>query len=95
MDLSTRRDDSAWMAYAACAGMDPELWFPVSAEPQDGFAAGRLRLALATCARCAVREECLACAVRTRQRGIWGGMTEGERRTSRRCRLLRLAAGMA
>jgi WhiB family redox-sensing transcriptional regulator len=37
------------------------------------------------CASCRVREECLAYAIETNQvSGIWGGLTEDERRPLRR-----------
>jgi WhiB family transcriptional regulator, redox-sensing transcriptional regulator len=64
----------------ACAGMDPELFFPVSAT--DPVAE-----ALAACAACPVRPGCLEYAranPRLTRYGIWGGMTEEERVSGRR-----------
>jgi WhiB family transcriptional regulator, redox-sensing transcriptional regulator len=70
-----------WRAAAACGSADADLFFPVSASannPQQ--AADATERAKAVCARCLVRRECLAFALRTRQlHGIWGGMTEKER----------------
>lgn len=73
-----------WWDYAACAGMDPELWFPGSGSPE--IEQRRLKLAKVICGRCPVREECLVFAARTGQRfGVWGGLTPKERLYSRRC----------
>ena len=77
-----------WRDAAACAGMDPELWFPVCEQPRMKSEQQRLRLALDTCASCAVQAECLEFAMRTGQLGIWGGTTE-KWRNSRRGRELR------
>lgn len=61
-----------WVEDAACAGHDPELWFPKStASPRT----------VAICHGCPVRHACLDYALRTRQRhGIWGGLTINQRR---------------
>ena len=66
---------SAWRRRAACArrGVDPELFFP-----EKG---GRVEPAKRICARCPVRDDCLADAIATRDEfGIRGGTTPGERR---------------
>ena len=60
---------------AACRGCDPEVFHPT---PHDatGVAAAR-----AVCAGCPIRLDCLALALATPStRGIWGGLTERERR---------------
>ena len=74
--------------------MDPELWFPLNVVPPDGFSRGRLQLAMDTCnLYCPVRAACLIYAVTTGQRyGIWGGLTEGQRASSKECRRIRQAA---
>ncbi|MFD1504562.1 WhiB family transcriptional regulator [Georgenia yuyongxinii] len=61
-----------WAARAACAQMDPE----------DLFVRGaRQRPAREICFGCPVRRECLADALDSRTEfGVWGGMTERERR---------------
>jgi WhiB family redox-sensing transcriptional regulator len=58
--------------------MDPELWFP----EQGGSGAEARRI----CAQCPVRRECLDYAVTQPEvlKGVWGGLTEHERRQSRR-----------
>ena len=66
-----------WRSAAACRSADPDLFFPISA---FGQALEQVAEAKAICARCPVRRQCLAFALRTRQaHGIWGGMTEEER----------------
>ena len=73
-------DDRPWAAYAACRDADPDWFFP---GPE-----GDHRSAVRVCAGCPVREECLEWALETRMRyGIWGGLTERERR-----RLIRRSA---
>ena len=72
----------SWYEQAACRGSDPGPWFPQQ-EKQGG---DRMRTAAtararAICARCPVRGECLATAVRDGERwGIWGGLSAYERR---------------
>jgi WhiB family transcriptional regulator, redox-sensing transcriptional regulator len=73
-----RRD---WRESAACRSADPELFFPVSSA---GPALDRTERAKAVCAACRVRRECLQFALATRQaHGVWGGMSEQERKKER------------
>jgi WhiB family transcriptional regulator, redox-sensing transcriptional regulator len=66
-----------WRLLAACQSADPELFFPVSS---TGKSLEQVAEAKAVCARCLVRRQCLAFALRTRQvHGVWGGLTEEER----------------
>ena len=54
----------------ACAGADPDLFFPLPGESADP--------AKAICAGCAIRAECLALArARGERFGIWGGVDLG------------------
>ena len=70
--------DRGWRRLAACRDADPELFFPVSA---SGPSMDQITQAKAICADCPVRRQCLVFALSTRQKhGIWGGMTEQERR---------------
>ncbi len=63
----------AWHARALCAETDPEAFFP-----EKG---GSSREAKAICAKCEVRLECLEYAEKHGERfGIWGGLSERERR---------------
>ena len=67
-----------WRSAAACQDADPDLFFPVSG---SGKSLEQVERARAVCAVCPVRRACLAFAVRTGQaHGIWGGLTEEERR---------------
>ncbi len=63
----------AWRQHAACRGVDPDIFYPVSEEDAEE--------AKAICAACAVHEKCLDFALGNRERdGVWGGATEKERR---------------
>jgi WhiB family transcriptional regulator, redox-sensing transcriptional regulator len=74
-----RRASIEWRVSAACRFAEPELFFPVSAA---GRSAAETERAKSVCARCPVRRECLQFALATRQAyGVWGGMSEEERRT--------------
>ncbi|MEU1593600.1 WhiB family transcriptional regulator [Streptomyces sp. NPDC005708] len=67
-----------WRERAACLRMDPDLFFPVG---NSGLMLQQIEEAKAVCGRCAVVEQCLACAMELRQvDGIWGGTTASERR---------------
>lgn len=71
-----------WLERAACRDEDPELFFPVGA---SGPALLRIEEAKAVCRRCPVMEQCRRTALETGQdSGVWGGMTEEERRAARR-----------
>ncbi|HEY4701708.1 MAG TPA: WhiB family transcriptional regulator [Streptosporangiaceae bacterium] len=64
------------MVRGACRGVDPELFFPISAR---GRAVEQINSAKAVCGRCAVGGTCLSYALRTMPDGIWGGTTREER----------------
>lgn len=75
----------SWQDQAACRGTDTELFFPQRGD--------RVSEAKAVCRRCAVRAECLEYALANREvHGIWGGLSERERRQVRRRRRLQGAA---
>jgi WhiB family redox-sensing transcriptional regulator len=77
-------DEGGWRAHAACRGEDPELFFPADS---TGPALAQVAEAKRVCADCPVRQECLRFALSTGQGyGIWGGLTEDERRKLRRRR---------
>ncbi|MHA6510063.1 WhiB family transcriptional regulator [Tessaracoccus sp. Y1736] len=72
-------DDGAfsWQADALCAQTDPEAFFP-----EKG---GSTREAKRVCQNCTVRTECLEYALGHDERfGIWGGLSERERRKLKR-----------
>ena len=65
-----------WRELAACRGADLNLFFP-----ERGETAGPARQ---VCAACPVRQACLDYAITNRiTHGIWGGLTERERRALR------------
>ena len=77
-----------WWDEANCLGVDPDLFFP-----ERGAST---REAKAVCRGCVVMDECLEYALQNSEKfGIWGGMSERERRRVRRQRALtrRAAAG--
>jgi WhiB family transcriptional regulator, redox-sensing transcriptional regulator len=70
-----------WRHRAACRTNDPELFFPLGT---SGPALDQLAEAKSVCHRCPVVSECLAWALVTGQDfGVWGGMSEHERRELR------------
>lgn len=77
--VSLLLDDGAfgWQAEALCAQTDPEAFFP-----EKG---GSTREAKRVCQNCTVRAECLEYALEQDERfGIWGGLSERERRKLKR-----------
>ena len=68
--------DEEWRLDALCAETDPEAFFPDKG--------GSTREAKRVCAGCPVRAECLEFALASDERfGIWGGLSERERRRVR------------
>jgi WhiB family transcriptional regulator, redox-sensing transcriptional regulator len=66
-------EDLGWQERALCAQTDPEAFFP-----EKG---GSTREAKKVCQTCEVRDECLEAALMNDERfGIWGGLSERERR---------------
>lgn len=73
--------ERSWYRRAACRGAPVELFFP---DPDARRAeAALVAEAKAICARCPVREACLAEGM-GEEHGIWGGTTPAERRALRR-----------
>lgn len=71
-----------WQQYGACKAEDPELFFPIG---NTGPAISQTEEATSVCRRCNVVEICLKWAVSTGQdSGVWGGMSEDERKAFRR-----------
>jgi len=66
-------DGQSWQERSLCAQTDPEAFFP-----EKG---GSTREAKKVCIGCEVRAECLEYALAHDERfGIWGGLSERERR---------------
>lgn len=68
-----------WVRSAACRELDTNLFYPTSGR--------RPTEALAVCAECPVRNDCLEYALNNHQHwGVWGGMTERQRFAEKRRR---------
>ena len=66
-----------WREWALCAEVDPEAFFPEKGEST--------RAAKSICRRCMVKVECLRSALANDERfGVWGGLSDRERRRLRR-----------
>lgn len=73
MSLQDKRPTGGWQNGAACAGVDPALFFP-----DDGVSS---QDAMQVCRTCCVRQECLQSAISNDEPfGIWGGLTMSQRR---------------
>ena len=86
-DCDARPD---WRASAACRDVDPELFFP-----GDDLRSARVQVKTAKliCRGCPVNAVCLSWALASGQEaGIWGGLTEDERRRLHRARGFRTAS---
>jgi len=69
-----------WTSRARCRGLDPEQFFVRSLQ--------QAKSAIQVCQRCPVRQECLDHAVdESIEVGVWGGLTERQRRAYARRRL--------
>jgi WhiB family redox-sensing transcriptional regulator len=108
MDLSaviargfTMTDRGLWLLVterAACStsGLSPDQWYPISAPA--AAARREAAAAIAVCAACPVRQECLELALRNwavGQHGVWGGTVPAERQELRAARVAQLARAMA
>jgi len=77
IDLFEAEEEQEWQERALCAQTDPEAFFP-----EKG---GSTREAKRICQGCEVRAECLEYALAHDERfGIWGGLSERERRRLKR-----------
>jgi hypothetical protein len=66
-------------------GLDPDQWYPVSADP--GRARQEAAAAIAICTTCPVRGHCLTLSLRhwdIGQHGVWGGLVAADRARLRR-----------
>jgi len=72
-----------WLDQAACLDHDTDIFFPNgdTAPAQSQVAAAAKRV----CSRCPVQDRCLTWAMETEAgHGVWGGLTEKERRSLKR-----------
>jgi WhiB family transcriptional regulator, redox-sensing transcriptional regulator len=71
-----------WRNQAACLDEDPELFFPIG---NTGPALLQMDEAKAVCHRCEVVETCLKLAIESyKDAGVFGGLSEDERRALKR-----------
>ncbi len=74
-------DELSWQDYANCRGADADLFFP-----ERGAST---RKAKSICRACEVQVDCLEFAIVQGEKfGIWGGLSERERRRIRKQRAL-------
>jgi WhiB family redox-sensing transcriptional regulator len=86
--LYGRQEQLGWQSRANCMGVDPDLFFP-----ERGAST---REAKEVCRGCVVREDCLEYALANGEKfGIWGGLSERERRRLRRARAMSRRAAAA
>lgn len=84
--MSAQGQSGGWRRAAACQGIDPGLFFPSRGES--------VAEAKEVCAGCVVTTECARYALDSGQRfGIWGGLTERERRRLRSSLRAAIVAG--
>jgi WhiB family redox-sensing transcriptional regulator len=73
--------DRSWQPVALCSGNHSHLFFPPSAQERKDERQRREIRAKAVCQVCPVVGDCRAYALQIREPyGIWGGLTETERR---------------
>jgi len=73
--------ERSWQERANCMGVDPDLFFP-----ERGAST---REAKEVCRGCVVQDDCLEYAIANGEKfGIWGGLSERERRRVRRQRAM-------
>jgi len=71
-----------WWNQAACRNRDSDQFFPIGTAPA---AQRQVAAAKQVCSTCPVRNPCLIWALETgTDHGVWGGLTEDERRTLKR-----------
>ncbi|MCI4043390.1 MULTISPECIES: WhiB family transcriptional regulator [unclassified Streptomyces] len=71
-----------WRLHAACREEDPDLFFPIGS---TGPAVVQEAEAKTVCRTCPVQAACLEWALENGQdSGIWGGLSENERRALKR-----------
>ncbi len=76
-EVESETEELDWQERALCAQTDPEAFFP-----EKG---GSTREAKRVCTTCDVRGDCLEYALANDERfGIWGGLSERERRKLKR-----------
>ncbi len=79
MALTTSQAE--WQFKAACRGRKAAVFFPPASPERSDEKLFRETIAKGICEECCVRDECLDYAMKIREpHGIWGGLSETERR---------------
>jgi WhiB family redox-sensing transcriptional regulator len=79
--LATGAIHDTWQIKAACRGPESRVFFPPTWPERREEREAREARAKAICRACAVQAACLDYALQIREpHGIWGGLTENERR---------------
>lgn len=87
-ELLGNMEERGWQGKANCMGVDPDLFFT-----ERGAST---REAKEVCKGCVVKTDCLEYALDNGEKfGIWGGMSERERRRLRRARAIERRAAQA
>lgn len=84
--IPDREPTPQWMRYAACKGVDPNMFFPTTThQGPGGMPPAVFEPAKRICAECPAIKACRNYALADPSLdGIWGGTTENERRRIRR-----------
>lgn len=78
---SIRQQQVSWQIKAACRGPQAVYFYPPMQGEKREQKAIREKTAKAICSTCAVKKQCLDYALANHEiHGIWGGLTEAERR---------------
>ncbi len=81
--MSLQNIDPAWHTRAACRGPNQIIFFPPARLERRSEKRSREARAKEICESCSVQRDCLEYALSIREpHGIWGGMTENERRAA-------------
>ena len=79
--VSAQRLSDDWQLHAACRGPRSAVFFPPPRFERKHERMAREAEAKAICLTCLARDECLEYALAIREpHGIWGGLSEVERR---------------
>lgn len=79
--MTVQMTERTWQLRAACRGPESALFFPPTTPERKDERDLRESKAKAICRECPVQAECLDYALGIREpHGIWGGLTEAERR---------------
>lgn len=81
MSAQPTLDGERWQAFAACQGEAGSVFYPPIKAERKAVRLAREKQAKSVCQTCTVRAECLDTALTHNERyGIWGGLTDVERR---------------